>query len=326
MRPYFKNQLSTIGLILIAIFCFFGCGRQDESRKIDLNKVEEASDLRQEDLGLRVGLVPEEDIRNMALRFEPLAKYLGKKLNQKVTLIYLDSYSEVCDKFIYNQLDTAFFGSFSYALTHAKAGIEPLARPDYQGTSTYRGLIIVRKDSGIKGAAEMKNKRLALVHRATYAGYLYPLNYLKRNNVSAPETYFSKVIFAASHDKAVFDVLYGRADIAAAKDLVYRRMIKENPALEKQLIVLITSLPVPSNTLCVRKDLDPGLRQKLKHTLLNLDNDPEAGAVLKALGAGKFIETKDDDYSNLYQVIKELDIDLNTYPYYDRPDMGFRAN
>ncbi len=317
------KRLFILAFICISIFCFFGCGNHEDIKKVDLNKREEIKN-DQEPLRIKIGLIPEQDIRKMAARYGPLAEYLSKKLNLKVILIYLDNYGEVCDKFIYKQLDAAFFGSFSYALTHVKAGVEPLVRPDYQGTSTYRGLIVVREDSSIKNIADMRGKRLALVNQATYAGYLYPLYYFKEHGVDKLEAYFSKIIFAESHDKAIFALLRDEADVATPKDLVYQRVIKENPDLEKKLVVLSASQPVPSNALCVSKELDPNLKNKLKDILLNLNNDPEAKPVLESLGgATRFIETQDEDYRHLYQIINALGIDLNTYPYYKRPDMGF---
>lgn len=316
-----RRILPFLFLVLLPLFSFavIGCSNNEDIKKVDLTKTEEVKDAPREPLGIRVGLVPVEDIRKMAARYEPLAKYLSKKMGLKVELVYLDSYSEVCDRFIYNQLDAAFFGSFSYVLTHAKAGIEPIARPDFHGVSTYKGLIIVRKDSNISNIADMKGKRLALVHQATYAGYLYPLYYFKEYGVRDLEKYFSKVIFTGRHDKAIFAVLRGEADIAAPKDSVYERIIKENPQLEKELVILSASGPVPSNALCVSKNLNPALKKKLRNILLNLENDAEANPALEALDATKFVETNDQDYRYLYDIIKALGIVLDTYPYYDRP-------
>ena len=318
-----KKNILSIPLVLLAVFFFTSCEREADIKKVDLSRVEETKDVPREHPRIKIGLIPEEDIRKMAARYEPLAEYLGKKLDKKIALVYLDNYGEVCDKFIYKQLDAAFFGSFSYALTHAKAHVEPLARPDYQGASTYRGLIVVRDDSNIRNVADMKGKRLALVHQATYAGYLYPLFYFKGHGINDLEGYFSKVIFSESHDKAIFSLLRNEADVACPKDLIYQKLIKENPELEKKLVVLSASDPAPSNALCVSKDLDPMLKNKIKDALLNLAKEAQGKPVLESLGADRFVETKDQDYRCLYDTINALGIDLNTYPYYERPDIGF---
>lgn len=323
MKPYFSNKLLLNCLLLLAVYSFTGCGYKENAKWVDLDKTEENKEIFLEPLTIKIGIIPEQDVRKMAERYQPLAEYLTKKLNFRVILVYLDNYGEVCDKFIYKQLDAAFFGSFSYALTHVKAGVEPIARPDYHGVSTYRGFIIVKEGSNIRNAADMKGKRLALVHQATYAGYLYPLFYFKEQGIKNPEEYFSKILFAESHDKAISEVLRGEADVACPKDLVYQRIVNDNPDLGRKLVILSVSEPVPSNTLCVRKDLEPALKNKLKDALLNLDNDEEARPALEALGADKFIETKDSDYQHLYSTIDALGIDLKAYPYYQRPDMGF---
>ncbi|MFH1876074.1 MAG: phosphate/phosphite/phosphonate ABC transporter substrate-binding protein [Candidatus Omnitrophota bacterium] len=320
-----RNKILSLCFIGFFVFSFNGCGQRDGAKMVDLSKREELKVISQDSPVIKIGLIPEQDIRKMAARYEPLAEYLSKKINMKVVLVYLDSYSDVCDKFINKQLDAAFFGSFSYALTHAKAHIEPIARPDYDGTSTYRGLVVVKKVSAIENLADMKGKRLVLVHRATYAGYLYPLVYFKRQGIDNLEEYFSKAMFVGGHDKALFALLKGDADVAIIKDLVYKRIVKENPDLEKQLIILSVSAPVPSNALCVSRDFPPDLKSMITVALLELDKDKEGKPVLEALGgATRFIATDDSEYFNLYEAIKVLGVDLRSYPYYDRPDMGFK--
>jgi phosphonate transport system substrate-binding protein len=319
-----KNKFLLFCFLFPLLFLFAGCERRENIKKVDLSKTEEIKGRSQEPARIRIGLIPEQDIRKMAARYEPLAEYLSKKLERKVVLVYMDSYGEVCDKFIYKQLDAAFFGSFSYALTHRKAGVEPIARPDYEGVSTYRGLILVKENSNIKNIKDLKDKRLGLVHQATYAGYLYPMRYFKEHGIKNLEGYFSEIKFMGSHDNAIFALLRNEIDAACPKDLVFQRVIKENPDLEKKLIVLAVSEPVPSNALCVSKDFEPVLKDKLKQVLLNLHRDPQAISVLKSLGdADRFVETSDQDYQFLYDTIKVLGIDLNIYAYYDRFDMGF---
>lgn len=321
-----NTRMLSVVCSAVFILSLSGCGNKEDIKKVDLDNTEEIRPRSDDRSVIRIGLIPEQDIRKMEERYEPLAQYLGGKLNLKVILVYLDNYGEIYDKFINKQLSAAFFGSFSYALTRAKAKVEPIARPVYQGASTYRGVVIVKKDSGIRNVGDMKGKRLVLVHRATYAGYLYPLVYFQEHGVNNLEEYFSRVTFAGSHDKAVFSLMRGEADVAISKDLVYNRIIEENPALGDKLVVIAVSAPVPSNALCASKDLEYSLKDKIRNILLNMDKDNEATAALEALGgAGSFIRTDDSDYRNLYETISALGIDLKAYPYFERKDIGFEA-
>jgi phosphonate transport system substrate-binding protein len=88
------------------------------------------------------------------------------------------------DNFRSGGMDGAFFGSFTYALAHAKLGVEVLARPvGFDNTSTDHGLIFVRKDSGIRNVRHMKGKRFAYVDKATTAGYIFPHEYFREYGI-----------------------------------------------------------------------------------------------------------------------------------------------
>ena len=94
----------------------------------------------------------------------------------------MPTYAKISEAFLEGRADAGFFGSFSYYLTHRKAGIEPIARPVWlDGSSTYSGYIFVRKDSGIKNVADMKGKSLALVDKATTAGYIFQRYFLRQH-------------------------------------------------------------------------------------------------------------------------------------------------
>ena len=107
-----------------------------------------------------------------------------------------------------------------------KLGIQPIARPEWtDGTSTYYGMIFVRKDSGIKNAQDMKGKRFAWVDKATTAGWLFPLHYLQEHGITEPlSTFLEESYFTGTHEDAILDVLNGKADIGAAKDTVFYRL------------------------------------------------------------------------------------------------------
>lgn len=269
---------------------------------------------------LLIGLTPEHNLFKQMRRYEPLADYLSKKTGVRITLKVLTYHGNVIDNFTSMKLDGAFFGSLSYALAHAKLGVVVLARPEYpDGTSTYHGVVFVRKDSGIRSVRQMKGKRLALVAKATTAGYLFPWIYLKRGGVRAPESYFREIYYTGTHEGTIDDILAGKADIGAAKHTVYNRSAAENPRVERELMILARSDDVPENALALRKDIEGSLRGKLLRALIAMHADPEGAKVLNAFGARRFIETTDDDYNPVLTYTKELGIDLANDPFSNEP-------
>jgi phosphonate transport system substrate-binding protein len=263
-----------------------------------------------------IGLIPEMNIFKQKQRFALLGEYLSHKTGVPVELTILSRYGNIMESFRTEKMDGAFFGSFTGALAIQKLGVVPLARPvNLDSTSSYRGYLFVRRDSGITGVAQMKGKRMAFVERATTAGYIFPLAWLREQGIRSPEGFFRESFFTGSHDAAINAVLSGKADIGAAKHSIYDRVRKDDPRVDKELVILAESPWVPSNGLCVRNTLDDGIKARLKEALLGLDRDPAGKRVLEQLGALKFIETTARDYEPVFDLARKSGIDIRRYQY-----------
>jgi len=262
-----------------------------------------------------IGLIPELNIFKQLERYEPMAGYLSGKTGLRVTLKIFPRYGNIIDNFRLAGMDGAFFGSFAYALAHAKLGVEVLARPlALDNASTYHGLIFVRKDSGIKTFRDMKGKRFAFVDKATTA-YLLTRAYFHSHGISNCKVYLGECYFAGTHEDVVFDVLNNKADIGAAKNTVFNRLAKADPRIANELVILEKSPEVPENGLALRKEIDESLRIRMRDTLLNMHLDPEGKKVLEQFGAQKFIETANADYAIVVKYAEEIHQNLATYDY-----------
>ncbi len=263
-----------------------------------------------------IGLIPEMNVFKQMERFKPLAQYLTKETGVTVKLTILSRYGNIIERFNNENMDGAFFGSFTGAMAIQKLGLVPIARPvNPDGESTYHAHIYVKKDSGIKSVKDMKGKKMAFVEKATTAGYIFPLAYLKENGIDDIDTFFSEYFFAGSHDASLAAVLDGKADIGASKNTVFDWVREQDPRVDQEIVILAESPKVPSNGLLVRNGLDGGIIEKLKKSLLNLDKTPEGKEILKKFRARKFIETTVDDYMPVFVSSEKAGIDLKTYHY-----------
>ena len=188
---------------------------------------------------LLIGLIPEQNIFKQVERYEPLANYLASKMGMEIKLKVLARYGNIIDNFVSMGMDGAFFGSFTYALARRKLGVEVLVRPESpDGSSTYHGLIFVRKDSQITNVRGMKGKRFVFVDKATTAGFLLPLAYFKIQGVKDYRAHFKETYFAGTHEDAIYDVLNKKADIGAAKNTVFERLAQADSRILRELEIL----------------------------------------------------------------------------------------
>lgn len=263
-----------------------------------------------------IGLIPELNVFKQMERFSSLATYLTDKTGIKVKFTILSRYGNIIDRFSTERLDGAFFGSFTGALAIRKLGVVPLARPvNLNGESTYHAHLFTRKDSGIKGMAGMKGKKMAFVDKATTAGYVFPAAYLKEHGVTDINRFFSETFYAGSHDAALYAVLNKEADVGSCKNTIYDMIRTTDPRIDKEIVILAESSNVPSNGLCVRKGLNPQIANKLYEALLDLDKTPAGKAVLVKLNFIKFIPTSVDDYKPVFEMAQKAGIDLRKYGY-----------
>jgi phosphonate transport system substrate-binding protein len=265
---------------------------------------------------ITIGLIPEQNVFEQMARYEPIGKYIQKRTDIKVRFTILSRYGNILESFVEDDMDAAFWGSFTGALAIEKLGIEPLVRPLWlDETSSYRGYIFVRKDSGIKSVKDMKGRSIVFVDKATTAGYIFPMAFLREHGVTDIDSYFKEHYFAGSHDAAISAVLDKKVDIGCAKNTILHHLGEEDPRVEEDLLLLAHSEEFPSNALGVRSDLSPEIKTKIRNALLGMDDVAEGRAILKEFHAIRFIATSREDYAPVFHSAAKAGIDLKNYEY-----------
>jgi phosphate/phosphite/phosphonate ABC transporter binding protein len=223
---------------------------------------------------LKFGFTPVLSEPEMRAEFEPLMTYLSDVIGQKVTLYIAKDYGDLRTQMENGSVDIGSFSPFAY-VDAAKGGkIRIIAQSIIEGSATYRGIIVARKDSGLKSIADLKGKRFAFVDPKSASGYIYPRAMLIEKGID-PESYFTETIFAGSHDKVIAAVLEGRADAGAIYDGALGVAKRSGVAIEN-LVTLASSDPIPHDAIAVRTGLDEGLAKRIQLALIDLDKT-EAG-------------------------------------------------
>lgn len=263
-----------------------------------------------------IGLIPEENIFTQMDRHRPLAAYLTRKLGTKVRFTILSRYGDVLDRFMSRKMDGAFFGVFTSALAMEQLDAEPIVHPvNPDGSSGVQSYIFVRKDSNIASVADMKGKRIAFVDRATVTGYLYALAFFRERGVQDLKSYFRDISFTGSHGSTIYAVLDGRSDIGTAKSKIFNQLVKKDPGIKEELLVIAKSREFPDTTLFLRKDLPQVKRMQIRDILLGMEKDADGLEVLKKLEAKMFVGAKKSDFLPCFEIAQKAGIVVKTYKY-----------
>jgi len=283
-------------------------------------------------MNLVVATIPETAVISQEERYRPLVAHLSRELGprSRIDLRHLSSYEELVAGFEAGTVNMAFFGSFVYALTRDSVEVDPVARPERNGVSQYRGVIFTRVDSGVTDWRGLEGKSFSMIRKTT-AGDVFPRLYFKTYGVDDMDRFLGSIVDAGGHDASILKVLNGQVVAGAAKDLVFERLAREDPRVATELRILAQSAPVPENALVIRRNVVfpcfgchhrgdgdvPGpddspadLPSRLREDLLTLGDSPEGRKVLSRLGADRFVATTHADYRNLYLMLAELGIPL----------------
>jgi phosphonate transport system substrate-binding protein len=265
-----------------------------------------ASPLRKSALSgvLTIGITPELGAIAQEKRYVGIAQAIAEQLDVETRVRHLLTYDDVVHAFKEGRVDAAFVGSLAYARLHTQVGVVALARPESDGVSWYRGSLIVPSASSVRRFADLRGKRFAYVPD-TSAGELFLRDLCVKAGGGPVDAWFGHLIRARSHADAVHMVAEGKADGAAVKDLVLRRIRKSDPDVASRVREIDRSPTFPENALVVSPSMNERQQKVLRELLLGLHKDELGRDALSALGAERFVTTNDADYSSVYQLSRD---------------------
>ncbi|SEK15124.1 MULTISPECIES: phosphonate ABC transporter substrate-binding protein [unclassified Variovorax] len=258
---------------------------------------------------LTIGLIPAEDSQAMIESSRQVLDSLQQQLGMPVKPFVATDYNGVIEALRSRKLDVAYLGPFSYVLANQVAGVEAfaVAVTKKTGQSSYRSVIIARKDSGLAKPADLKGRTFAFVDPTSASGHLFPkAGLLQAGN--DPDTFFGRVIFSGSHDASILAVANKKVDAAAVADRILASAIAKGQVKADELEIVWSSSPIPESPMVWRKDLDPALKAKIAKALANVKDLPWGDqGVLNG-----FQPTSDAAYDVVRDTAKVLKLDLRS--------------
>ncbi len=218
-------------------------------------------------------------------RWEPLFRDMEKKTGLTVKAFYAPDYAGVVEAMRFNKIQVAWYGN--------KAAIDAVDRSNGEvfaqvlrtdGTLGYYSLLITQKDSPYNNLNDvLKNSKsinFGIGDPGSTSGFLVPSYYVFAMNKVDQRTAF-KTIRNASHGANIQAVLAKQLDVATNNTEEIDKLEATKPEVAKELKVIWKSPLIPNDPLVWRKDLDAGIKAKLKGFLLAYGKSDADKAVLK---------------------------------------------
>lgn len=248
---------------------------------------------------VRLGLIPTE--ADVIANWAPVVEHLEARLGLEVEPIVGADYADTITAAMSGDLDVVQLGPKSYVRAREQgADMEPAVKwiNEDSGIAGYNGLLITHKDSGINTIEGAQNRTFAFTDPESTSGFLVPSLFFLERNID-PESYFSDVSFAGSHESTALAVASGNVDLAATNNETLPRLIEAGRIAEDDITVVWQSQLIPTDPISVQNSLPESFHTAVKEAFLSFD-DPTALAVLRIEG---WIPAKDEDY----EVIRTLE-------------------
>ena len=258
---------------------------------------------------IRMMFVPSGDAQVIVKGGQEVAELLQKETGLYFKTSVATSYAAVIEAMGAGKVDIGWLATFSYVLAKDKYDVELLLVVQRFGSPFYRGQIMVRADSGINSLDSLQGKRFAFVDPASTSGHLYPKTLLLSKGLD-PKTFFSKTIFAGSHNAVVLSIYKGEVDGGAAYDGSRAAVAKSYPDVFEKIKVLAYTKEIPNDTVSVRKGLPEGLKVKLRDGFKKISESPKGSKVLKRLYGISGLMDLDGLFDPVREAGRLLDLNL----------------
>lgn len=238
----------------------------------------------------RVGIHPLHNPRRLMETYGPLVEAVNAAIPEADIQLEASRNYEEFEKKLYG-------GQFDFAMPNPYQTVLALRR-NYRviakmaDDSAFRGLILVRRGSGIQRVTDLKGQAVAYPAPTALAATLLPQHYLNANGLNVNEDITN--LYVGSQESSILNVQRGHVAAAATWPLPWKAFVAEHPDLAAQLEVKWQTEPLVNNSWVARRDLPPELVQRFARVLIAL-KDTEAGRQLLARLPVPAIEPATDD-------------------------------
>jgi phosphonate transport system substrate-binding protein len=245
---------------------------------------------------------------NMLPVYRFLADRIGDRLGRPVELVAGRSF----DQFEHGEADLGIICGLPYVWLAARRPppVEPLAAPvltgdRYAGRPVYFSDVIVRRDSPITCLEELRGCSWAYNEPASHSGHNVTLYSLVR--MGAEPGFFSRVVEAGFHQRAIRMVHAGAVDAAAIDSQVLAIELRDHPQLADRLRVVGTFGPSTIQPVVAASRLRDQLKDEVRELLVELGDDPSARPTLAYGFIDRFSPVDDAAYDDIRAMLTAVE-------------------
>lgn len=215
---------------------------------------------------LVLALFPYDTPSRIVRRFGVLAERLAAEVGYTIRLHLATSYENQVHLLTSGRVDMAFMGPTSYIRAADRYALPDGSRVHLlAGEFPYRGAIVTRADSSLYRLTDLRDRTFAFGAYSSLSGHFAPRVMLRAQGLELAD--LRDYGFLERHERVALSVLHGDYDAGALGLGAAMRYAQRTPGLR----VLAETELLPPLVFVARPDMDPELVERLRMTLLSLN-------------------------------------------------------
>lgn len=172
----------------------------------------------------------------------------------------------------------------------------------------FKGIFIVRKDSGIRQPQDLIGKTVAYPSPTALAAAIMPQYFLHQAGLNINHDIQNN--YVGSQESAIMNVYLGSAAASATWPPPWRAFVKEHPQEAAQLEVIWQTEPLLNNSVMVRDDVPLDLIEQVKQQLLSLHQSTQGQRILAFMETEQFYASNNARYDLVRDYIQRFEQDV----------------
>lgn len=235
--------------------------------------------------------------------YQPLIEYLNDQVqNARLELESSRDYGNFEEKFRARRPEFLLPNPWQ-TLEAMKAGYAVIAMAGQP--EDFKGLFLVRRDSGIKTPADLKGKAVSYPSPTALAACIMPQYFLYEHGLKVNTEIENR--YVGSQESSIMNVHLKLTAAGATWPPPWRAFQKEHPREAAELQVIWETPSLINNSVMARDDVPPQVREQVRLALLRLQDTPAGRAILAGMETNRFLPAADADYEIVRQYIARFE-------------------
>lgn len=169
----------------------------------------------------------------------------------------------------------------------------------------FRGIILVRKDSGIHEVSDLKGATISFPSPTALAATMMPKYFLKKHGLDVERD--AHPVYVGSQDSAIMNVYQGLAKAGCSWLGPWEQIVREKPEVANVLVVQWITDPLINNSLMVRDDVPEAHWQKLHEILVTFHTNATGLAIMSRMSLTRFDAATSATYNPVRAFLKDYE-------------------